>query len=197
MIIALEGGEGCGKGTIAKWLNEEHGFIELHDPGSSPLSLQMREILLHKTDLDMDDRQLALAFEVCHADNLKQAMKYAANGSNVVLDRTYLSNYAHRMAKGMPMAHLKILNQLFLPETACVEKILYLACPWEARKARMLARPGGGKDRFESRGDQFHLDVERAYDSLAASGMAVRLDASGDVASVKRLVAAQLGLTVA
>ena len=149
MIIALEGGEGCGKGTIAKWLNEEHGFIELHDPGSSPLSLQMREILLHKTDLDMDDRQLALAFEVCHADNLKQAMKYAANGSNVVLDRTYLSNYAHRMAKGMPMAHLKILNQLFLPETACVEKILYRRA--RGRPGRRACWPGPEAARIGSR----------------------------------------------
>ena len=197
MIVALEGGDGCGKSSIAQWLVEEHGFVSLADPGGTPLSTHLRSLLLDKTEYDLRPPQLALLFLTATIDVMNRAVDLEAGGAKVVLDRTYLSNYAYRLAQGMALAHLKILHEMFLPQSNKLTSILYLRAPWRIRKARMQARADSGVDRFERLDDDFHIRVERSYDALAAKGEVVSIDAAADLVEVKRQVAAVLGLSVA
>ncbi len=194
MIVALEGGDGCGKGTVAQWLCEEHGFLVLRDPGATPFSAAMREVLLHKTEYALDARQMALMFIASAADVLRRAQELAAGGAKVVLDRTYVSTLVYQTVLGVPLAHLKIIQRLMLPESAAVQKVLYLRAPWPVRKERLKSRC---VDRFEGKADEFHAKIDMAYDGLAKSDGFVVVDASQQPEVVRKGVAEALGLAVA
>jgi len=176
MIIALEGCDFCGKTTLADYFHHERGWVVLHDPGSTPLTTAMREILLHRRDIPISERQMALLFMGCHSSIMDRADELSAAGANVVLDRTYLSNYAYRMAGGLALAHLRMLVSTFLPNALPPGRIFYLSAPFDVRMQRRRAVAGAGTDRFESQPSEYMQKVEAAYETLATLEYCTRLD---------------------
>ncbi|HBS02569.1 MAG TPA: dTMP kinase, partial [Firmicutes bacterium] len=61
LFITFEGGEGSGKTTALKRVNQmllDKGYqtILTREPGGTPISEQIREVILNKANTDMDPR---------------------------------------------------------------------------------------------------------------------------------------------
>ena len=100
-FIALEGGDGSGKGTVIKALHEAYNGDEViftREPGGTPLGDQIREMLQKQSDDEMCVMAELLLFNASRAEHLEKVIKPAlAAGKTVFCDRFSLSTLAYQV----------------------------------------------------------------------------------------------------
>ena len=116
VLIAIEGIDGSGKTTIAKFLEEElrkigYDVVKFKEPTDSEYGMKIRKILKERNlspreelELFLRDREL----DVC--DNILPALK---SGKIVIMDRYYYSTIAYQGALGLDVEEIKELNKKF------------------------------------------------------------------------------------
>ncbi|HVT35853.1 MAG TPA: dTMP kinase [Nevskiaceae bacterium] len=153
-FITLEGGEGAGKSTNARfirdWLTARGREVVLtREPGGSPMAEAIREVVLRDWKESMaPDTELLLMF-AARASHLHSVILPAlAAGKDVVCDRFIDSTYAYQGAgKQMPVARIKLVDRMVLGTFAPDLTLLFDLPPEEGLK-RAHAR--GEKNRFEA-----------------------------------------------
>ena len=117
-LIALEGIDGSGKSTQARYLKEklEAAGIPCYvtmEPTSSPFGKQLRQVL--KGELKTDSRVVAPLFVADRLDHLvgesEGLVKKLEDGITVVTDRYYFSSYAYQSVD-LPMEWVITANQV-------------------------------------------------------------------------------------
>ncbi len=189
-FISLEGGEGVGKSTQLRALNEaltERGIdcIVTREPGGSAGAEAIRELLLQGDDGRWSIQAEALLFAAARADHFEKTIRPALDrGQWVLSDRFVDSSFAYQGgAGGLGIDRVRELHQFatggFLPDRTLV---LSLAEGQERAKAR----DRDTVDRIGGRADDFHQRVELAFRTLAADdpGRVRLIDASGSQAQV-------------
>ena len=170
LFVALEGGEGAGKSTQARlleqWLRREgYDVVLTHEPGDSEVGRRLREILLSPQTGGLDSRAETLLYAADKAEHVQRVVRPAlARGAVVVTDRYVDSTLAYqgagrdlsapevereaRWATGDLRPHLTVL--LDLPPTAGLGRL-------------------GTPDRLEAEPVDFHERVRAAFLVLAAA----------------------------
>jgi dTMP kinase len=178
-FIVLEGGEGVGKSTQAQLLADRlqaTGLVvdQTREPGGTPAGVELREKLLHGTDVDpetelewlLEDRRIHVAERI--RPGLEQ-------GTVVVCDRFTPSTLTYQgIARGLGFDDV---------ERRCAiaagglepDVVIVLDLPDDVAEARIA----GSRDRFERAGADFHARVRAAYRELAPARGWVIVDASG------------------
>lgn len=77
MFITFEGGEGSGKTTcikrVVKTLEDEgHVIVLTREPGGTPISEEIRNVILDKKNVDMDPRTEALLYAASRRQHIVQ-----------------------------------------------------------------------------------------------------------------------------
>lgn len=104
VFVALEGGEGAGKSTQARlleeWLTHEgYDVVLTHEPGDSAVGLQLRQILLDPSTGELEHRAEVLLYAADKAEHVEKLIKPAlARGAVVVSDRYVDSTLAYQGA---------------------------------------------------------------------------------------------------
>ncbi|MDX6307991.1 MAG: dTMP kinase [Nocardioidaceae bacterium] len=104
VFIALEGGEGAGKSTQARllqeWLSREgYDVVLTHEPGDSDIGRRLREILLSPSTGALDHRAEALLYAADKAEHVQKLVRPALDrGAVVVTDRYVDSTLAYQGA---------------------------------------------------------------------------------------------------
>jgi dTMP kinase len=104
VFVALEGGEGVGKSTQARLLNEwllgaGYDVVLTHEPGDSDIGRRLREILLSPSTGPLDHRAEALLYAADKAEHVEKLVKPAlARGAVVITDRYVDSTLAYQGA---------------------------------------------------------------------------------------------------
>ncbi len=164
-FVVFEGIEGCGKGTQARLLFDElrrRGFdaVLTFEPGGTPLGMAVREILLRRTDLEMGPLAEAFLFCAARAQLVADVIRPALDrGAWVVCDRFAPSTAVYQgYAGGVGM---ELAEQLSRAATGGLrpDAVFVLDLPAEEG----LRRAGAEKDRFQSRGVDFHEKVRQGY----------------------------------
>ncbi len=197
-FITLEGGEGAGKSSnipfIETYLRERGiNLLMTREPGGTPLSERIREILLDKQEQHMtSDTELLLMF-AARAQHLEQVILPAlANGQWVICDRFTDATYAYQGGgRGIAGERIGILEQWVQGEFR-PDKTLIFDLP----VATGLARAGqrSSPDRFEQENLTFFERVRKAYlqrAELAPQRYAI-IDATPELAAVQTQIAAIL-----
>lgn len=196
-LIALEGGEGCGKSTQAALLR---GWLEAHrvatlgarDPGGTPVAEAIRGLLLDPGWAPIAPVTELLLYAAARAQLVREVLEPAlAAGRVVVLDRYEDSTYAYQGAgRGLPEPVVRAANDLATGGLRPDLVVVLDLAPAEGRR-RHAVDPGRlGSDRMEREDAAFHERVREAYRTRAAAEPAryLVLDAGGPPDDIQRRV---------
>ena len=174
MFIAIDGGDGSGKGVqigfLKGWL-AERGFdsVFVRDPGDTPLGDKIRALLLRESSIDICPIAEAALFMASRAQLVHEKIKPALDAGKVALvDRYLLSTIVYQGyavgATDEEIAELWRIGTVFAQEIL-PDVTFILDCPSEECERRLTRE----KDRIEARGTDYHSRVAQGYRKAAAS----------------------------
>ena len=168
MFITFEGGDGCGKTTQIKLLDEylrNKGYKTLltREPGSKGLGEKVREILLNY-DGDVSPVCESFQFLADRAQNVDCLIKPALEeGTIVICDRHTDSSVAYQgYGRGLDVDRIKMLNN---NATSGLKPDLTIVLDVDVETSQK--RVGAEKDRMESAGMEFFERVRQGYLEIA------------------------------
>lgn len=164
--IALEGGDGSGKSTVASALAERleaagEQVVTVREPGGTPLGEAIRDLLLESETLD--DWAEVFLFAAQRAELARAVIDPAlSTGKWVVSDRTYYSSIAYQgRARGLGESEVRSINEQGLGGTIPDHVFVLDVDPGAA-----LARQHR-EDRIGKEGVEFQERVRQSYRELA------------------------------
>ena len=186
MFITFEGCEGVGKSRQIKELEnylKTNGisYYLTREPGGTPVSEQIRNVILDGKNTSMTDECEALLYASARVQLLKEVVKPKLDAGELVLcDRYIDSSLAYQgYARGLGIDFVEKINDYaiknFMPDFT-----VFLDLPPELA----FKRKGGvdKNDRLELSGMEFHKKVYQGYLDLAEQypERYIVIDASGE-----------------
>lgn len=154
-LITLEGGEGAGKSTNARfiqaWLQQQgRDVILTREPGGSPLAEAIREVVLRDWAEHLPDVTEVLLMFAARAAHLNNIIFPALDaGKDVVCDRFVDSSYAYQGGgKEFPMAQIEQLEKMVMPDFQPTLTVVF------------DLDPALGIERTQRRGEQNRFEAE-------------------------------------
>jgi len=202
LFITLEGGEGAGKSTnlaYARQCLERAGktVVVTREPGGTELGERVRDILLHRRDLDISAESELLLMFAARAEHLAKVIRPALMaGKTVLCDRFTDATYAYQGGgRGIPAERIVAIED-WVQGSLRPDLTLVFDLPVEAGRARAGQR--SEPDRFELESNEFFTRVRATYLARAARepGRVRIIDASQNLEQVQQQIAAILGEVV-
>lgn len=188
MFISFEGGEGSGKTLQAQTLYKRLWAIDVqtkyvHEPGSTPLGIYLRDYLLRKPRLSSEAE--LLLFEAARAELVISEIEPSLRaGFTVIADRFEASSIAYQgYGRGIDLGVIQYLNAFTTQGTHPELTFLLDVKPEEGLRRvgppqlSMALEPGNapelsrqdvaGRRRFEDQPLNFHERVREGYLKLA------------------------------
>lgn len=174
-FITFEGIDGTGKTTQIRLLRDEleragHEVLLLREPGGTPISEQIRAILLDLSHRDtMRPETELLLFEAARAQLVREVVKPAIDaGTWVISDRFMDSSVAYQgYGRGLDIEMIHRLNRYAVGENR-PDLTLLLVLPQHDLKRRLNRRRTGGEaDRIDLESDRFREAVNEGFLTLA------------------------------
>ncbi len=165
-LIALEGGEACGKSTQAKRLADRLGAVLTREPGGTEIGEEIRRILLDRASAALAPRAEALLMAAARAQHVAEVIVPALEaGTDVVSDRFVGSSLAYQgYGRGLPLDDVRSLSTFACAGTAA-DVVVLLVVPPDQEAVRL----GTPTDRLEAAGRGFHERVRVGFDALAST----------------------------
>ncbi len=192
MFITLEGGEGSGKSTAIKIIVprlEKLGYevVLTREPGGTPISEEIRNVILDKKNTEMDPMTEALLYAASRRQHIIEKIKPALKeGKIVISDRFLDSSLAYQGgARGLGIDRVYELNQYatdgLLPDLT----IFFELKPQEGLK-RIEANAAREVNRLDVEKITFHEKVYNSFETLCEKfpNRIVRIDASKNAEEV-------------
>ena len=165
-FVVFEGGESVGKSTQANWLASSRGVDVAFQPGGTRLGQELRNLLLGRPGIRLDVLTEALLMAADRAQHVAETIRPALEaGRDVVCDRYVGSSLAYQgYGRGLDVEMVRRLSE---GATGGLWPDLIILMDMDPQRAR--SRGGGGSDRFEALGMDFHRRVREGYLDLAAA----------------------------
>ncbi len=174
LFITFEGGEGSGKSTALRKISElliEKGYetVLTREPGGTPISEEIREVILDKKNTDMDKRTEALLYAASRRQHLVQRVWPALKEGKIVLCDRYLdSSLAYQGgARGIGLEEVLNIN-LFATENTYPDLTLLFDIDPKLGLARIAANASREVNRLDLEKLSFHEGVRKTFLELAA-----------------------------
>ena len=171
-LVTLEGGEGAGKSTqirlLQQWLLRAGLSVTLtREPGGTPLGEQLRNLLLDPTLGALTPSAEMLLFSAARAEAVQQVIRPALERGDVVLSDRFVDSSLVYQGYGLGL-DLGFIRSVGRQVCAGVwpDLTLVLDLPPEVGAQRRSAARTR-VDRIEARGPDYHLRVRRGYLDLA------------------------------
>ena len=186
MFITIEGPEGSGKSTATETVInrlKELGYdvLKTREPGGTPISEQIRNVILDKDNKAMDGRTEALLYAAARRQHLVEKVWPASKeGKIVVCDRYIDSSLAYQGgARGLGIDNIVDIN-MFATENTWPDLTLLFDIPPEIGLERISANKNREVNRLDLETLEFHKKVRQTFLDLAKkySDRFVIIDAS-------------------
>ena len=170
-FVVLEGIDGSGKSSqiqpLAAWLRDRGiEVVTCRDPGATAVGDAVREILLHRREIEMAAATEMLLYMAARAQLVAEVIRPAlARGAWVVSDRFLLSNVVYQgHAGGLDPDSIRRVGEVATQGLA-PDRVLLL----DVEPATAAARLDRPLDRLESRGDEYRARLREGYLREAAA----------------------------
>ena len=172
-FISLEGGEGAGKSTqhsrMVEWLSDQgKTVIEAREPGGTPVSEQIRRVLLDTRNAGLNATAELLLMFAARSQLVEEVILPAlADDKVIVCDRFADASYAYQGGgRQLGFDTVATVEQLVLKDLQ-PDLTLLFDVPVELGMTRVAGR--GEADRFEVESIRFFERVRNAYLQRAAA----------------------------
>lgn len=173
LFLTLEGGDGAGKTTQARlleeWLTDEgRTVVRTREPGGTELGVLVRDIVLHHRG-DVAPRAEALLYAADRAHHVATLVRPALERGEVVVQDRYLDSSVAYQGAGrvLDAAEIRELS-LWAAGGLLPDLTVLLDLDPAAARARLEAEDKPF-DRLESEKAEFHERVRAAFLELAAA----------------------------
>jgi dTMP kinase len=172
-FITLEGGEGTGKSTQARFLARRlerlgHPCLVTREPGGTPEAESIRNLLVNGHVNRWSPQAEALLNYAARDAHLRSVIAPAlSSGKIVVCDRFVDSTRAYQVHAGGAPDELVDALQKFIVGTLMPHLTLVFDLDPTVGLARAKARADDTGDRFESKGPDFHTALRNAFLAIA------------------------------
>ncbi|TSC84608.1 MAG: dTMP kinase [Parcubacteria group bacterium Gr01-1014_17] len=197
-FFVLEGGEGSGKSTQIRKIQEYFGVRVLitREPGGSPYAEEIRSIILNSKNAGQADAKTHFAlFWAARADHLKNTIIPAlARGQNVLVDRFDSSTYAYQIfaqkaseLKGFFWEMRRFYLGKYVPA-----RYFFLDVKPRVGLSRKQQQTGEKLNHFDERDVQFHTRMRRGLLDFFKQVPHSTIDANPQFDTVTKALAAEL-----
>ena len=173
MFITLEGPEGSGKTTAVKEAVEKlqamgYQIVQTREPGGTPISEQIRNVILDKANTAMDPRTEALLYAASRRQHLVEKVWPAVKeGKIVICDRYLDSSLAYQGgARGLGVENILNVN-LFATENTWPDLTLLFDIDPQVGLARIASNADREVNRLDLEKLDFHNKVRATFLELA------------------------------
>lgn len=169
--ITLEGGDGVGKSTQARLLQEwaeslGRRVVRTREPGGTEVGALVREIVLHHRG-EIAPRAEALLYAADRAHHVAHVVRPALERGDVVIQDRYLDSSVAYQGAGRVLDPGEVRDlSLWAAEGALPDATVLLDLDADAARARIDAA-GKPFDRLEAEASAFHERVRAAFLALA------------------------------
>ena len=174
LFVTFEGGEGSGKSTVLKQVNEillseGHSTLLTREPGGTPISEQIRNVILDKANTAMDPRTEALLYAASRRQHLVEKIWPALKEGKIVLcDRFLDSSLAYQGgARGLGMDEILEVNR-YATEGQFPDITLFFNLDPSIGLQRIAANAGREVNRLDLERMTFHEKVRASFQKLAS-----------------------------
>ena len=174
LFVTFEGGEGSGKSTVLKQVNEillseGHSTLLTREPGGTPISEQIRNVILDKANTSMDPRTEALLYAASRRQHLVEKIWPALKEGKIVLcDRFLDSSLAYQGgARGLGMDEILEVNR-YATEGQFPDITLFFDMDPSIGLQRIAANAGREVNRLDLERMTFHEKVRASFQKLAS-----------------------------
>ena len=173
MFITLEGPEGSGKTTaveaaVNKLIEMGYEIVRTREPGGTPISEEIRNVILDKNNTAMDPRTEALLYAASRRQHLVEKVWPALKeGKIVICDRYLDSSLAYQGgARGLGIEEVLNIN-LFATENTWPDLTLLFDITPEEGLKRIASNSNREVNRLDVESLDFHHKVRDSFLLLA------------------------------
>ena len=173
MFITLEGPEGSGKTTAVNYAVkklEELGYqiVRTREPGGTPISEQIRNVILDKENTAMDPRTEALLYAASRRQHLVEKVWPAVKEGKIVICDRYLDSSLAYQGGARNLGVDNILNiNMFATEGTFPDLTLLFDIDPKIGLARIAANANREVNRLDLEKLEFHQKVRDTFLQLA------------------------------
>ncbi|PIP14497.1 MAG: dTMP kinase [bacterium (Candidatus Stahlbacteria) CG23_combo_of_CG06-09_8_20_14_all_34_7] len=164
IFITFEGIEGCGKSTQANLLydfltSKNIECILTHEPGGTPISEKIRNILLDNKNEEMDSLTELFLYFASRAQHTAERIKPALKNGTIVISDRYLDSTLAYQGEGRNIPNQKIAEINNFATGGLIPTLTFLIdIPAETGMSRLIT-----KDRMEKESLEFHNRVRGSF----------------------------------
>lgn len=171
LFITIEGGDGTGKSTQAKLIEEwlaarGRTVVRTREPGGTEVGVEIREIVLHHRG-DIAARAEALLYAADRAHHIETFVRPALERGEVVLQDRYLDSSVAYQGAGRVLDPKEIRDLSLWAAQGLLPDLTILLDLDEATARARLDTSRTRYDRLEAEKSDFHARVRAAYLGLA------------------------------
>lgn len=173
MFITLEGPEGSGKTTaieeaVKKLQEMGYEIVRTREPGGTPISEEIRNVILDKANTKMDARTEALLYAASRRQHLvEKVWPSLKEGKIVICDRYLDSSLAYQGgARGLGIDEVLNIN-LFATENTWPDLTLLFDIDPEIGLKRISSNSNREVNRLDLEKLEFHKKVRQTFLDLA------------------------------
>lgn len=198
IFISMEGPDGAGKTTQIELLkayleNKGYEILITREPGGTKISEAVRNIILDRSNVEMDYMTEALLYASARAQLVAEVIKPAiAAGKAVISDRFVDSSAVYQgMARGLGVENVYKINE-FAIQDMMPKLTIHLDLP--ASVGIMRKKNQAELDRMELEKTEFHERVAEGYRQLAQMSpeRIYTIDATLPVEEIHKLILSKL-----
>lgn len=169
LFITFEGGEGSGKTTIAKMVQDElikegHEVILTREPGGVKISEQIRDVIVDTNNKEMDSKTEALLYAASRRQHLVEKVFPALQeGKIVICDRYLDSSLVYQgIARGIGIDEVYTMN-LFATDNKLPDLTLFFDIDPQLGLQRINSNSNREINRLDLESLEFHKKVYNGY----------------------------------
>ena len=173
LFITFEGPDGSGKSTQIKLLSEAltaagHDVLTVREPGGTPISEQIRDVVHNLRNCEMSDRAECLLYNAARAQLVDQLIVPQLQRGGIVLCDRYADSTMAYQGYGRQLDLTAVKNVIaFATQNLQPDVTFYLDIEVEAGIERRKC--GGGEwNRLDDQALEFHRRVRAGYLQMVA-----------------------------